>query len=99
VRNGVRVTEENKEQALRELKEIYAKYPNVSSKMRTYNDAVNKYHTSAPEIQERASNLISFLYSFLVAPKSKEDFENNMKFCYYSSRKISGLSSLYVVLK
>lgn len=99
VRNGVKVTEEGVKQALEELKEIYRKYPGVSARMRTYEDAVNKFYMSDKEIQERASNLISFLYSFLIAPKTKDQFEENMKFCYYSSRKVSNLSSLYVVLK
>jgi hypothetical protein len=99
LRNGVRVTEQGKKDALEELKEIYNKYPGVSSRMPTYTDAVNKFHLSDPAIQARASNLISFLYSFLIAPKTKEDFKNNMKFCYYSSRKMSSHSSMYVVLK
>lgn len=99
VRNGTKISESSKELALNELKEIYQKYPKVSNKMQTYQDAVNKFHMSTPEVQDRATNLISFLYSFLVAPKTKEGLENNMKFCYYSSQKISNLSSLYIVLK
>ena len=46
--------------------------------------------------KDRFANLMSYMYSFLIAPKK---FEEHMKFCYFTSKKITTDSSIYLIIQ
>ena len=79
-----------------ELRKITDRYPRFSNKLQTYNEAITAINAAGDFTQQRFSNLISYLYSFLIAA---DDFEDHMKFCYFSSKKITNLSGLYLILQ
>jgi hypothetical protein len=97
LRNGVvgGVTA-NLDDAKKELKEIFAKYPRVSNTIDNYEDAVKLVDNADDLTQKRFVNIISYLYSFLIKP---DKFETHMKFCYFSAKKITGVSGLYLILQ
>jgi hypothetical protein len=97
VRSGVGVTTQDYAKAKTELKEMFSKYPRLSNTLTDYKQAESIFNKADKLTKDRFANLISYLYSFMMAPKTK--FKDNMKFCYYSSKKISSDSSLYIVVK
>jgi hypothetical protein len=97
VRSGVGVTAQDHNKAKTELKEMFTKYPRLSNTIKDYKQAEAIFNKADKLTKDRFANLISYLYSFMVAPKTK--FKDNMKFCYYSSKKISTDSSMYIVVK
>lgn len=86
----------NIDKAKDEMKEIFNKYPRVSNTIKNYNDAIKIVDEADDLTQKRFVNIISYLYSILIKPN---DFEAHMKFCYFSSKKITGLSGLYLILQ
>tara|TARA_R110000796_G_scaffold12532_1_gene41335 strand:- start:59 stop:1354 length:1296 start_codon:yes stop_codon:yes gene_type:complete len=82
--------------AKRELKEIFTKYSRISNTIRNYDHAVQLVDGADELTKKRFVNIISYLYSFLIAPTK---FEPHMKFCYFSAKKITGLSGLYLILQ
>jgi hypothetical protein len=84
------------DRAKEELRKITDRYPRFSNKLQTYNEAITAINAAGDFTQQRFSNLISYLYSFLIAA---DDFEDHMKFCYFSSKKITNLSGLYLILQ
>ena len=46
--------------------------------------------------QDRFSNLMSYMYSFLIKPKK---FEDHMKFNYFTSKKLTTDSSIYLIIQ
>ena len=97
LRNGVvggNVT--NIDAAKQEMKEIFAKYPRVSNTIDNYDHAVQLVDGADDLTKKRFVNIISYLYSFLIKP---DKFETHMKFCYFSAKKITGLSGLYLILQ
>jgi hypothetical protein len=100
LRNGVNVSKSEHELAKKELKEIFQKYPRVSHTLKTYDDAMTLFLSSDDFTKDRFSNIVSYLYSFLIAPlKVKSGFDDNMKYCYFSAKKITSGASLYVILE
>ena len=86
----------NIDAAKKEMKEIFAKYPRVSNTIDNYDHAVQLVDGADDLTKKRFVNIISYLYSFLIKP---DEFEKHMKFCYFSAKKITGLSGLYLILQ
>ena len=98
VRSGVGVSSTDYAKAKAELKEMFSKYPRLSNTIKDYKQAEALFNKADKLTKDRFANLISYLYSFMIAPKGKK-FEENMTFCYFSSKKLSNDSSLYIVIK
>jgi hypothetical protein len=99
VRSGVGVSDADMIKAKGELKEIFTKYKRISNTLDSYNDAIKAFNSSNELTRKRFANLISYLYSFMIAPKSPKEFKENMQYCYFSSKKITTGSCLYVILQ
>jgi hypothetical protein len=99
VRSGVGVTSSDYTKAKTELKAMFAAYPRLSNTIKDYKQAEAIFNKADKLTKDRFANLVSYLYSFLMAPKGPAKFKDNMKFCYYSSKKLSNDSSLYIVVK
>lgn len=97
VRSGVGVSASDYAKAKAELKEMFSKYPRLSNTIKDYKQAEALFSKADKLTKDRFANLISYLYSFMISPKSK--FQENMTFCYFSSKKLSTDSSLYIVIK
>lgn len=89
------VSKNNYDQAKKELKEMFTKYGRLSVKIGNYNEAIKLFDKGNKLIKDRFANLMSYMYSFLIAPKK---FEDHLKFCYYTSKKITTDSSLYLII-
>ena len=99
LRNGTRVTKAEHEIAKKELKEIYEMYGRVSHTLNSYEEAISLFTKSDDFTKNRFSNIVSYMYSFLVAPtKVKDGFEENMQFCFLSSKKLTTGASMYVLI-
>lgn len=99
VRSGVGVTTQDYTKAKAELKSMFSSYPRLSNTIKDYKQAEAIFNKADKLTKDRFANLISYLYSFLMAPKTPAKFKDNMKFCYFSSKKISTDSCLYIVVK
>ncbi len=86
----------NIDTAKAEMKEIFNKYPRVSNTISDYDQGIKIVDAADDLTQKRFINIISYLYSILIKPN---DFETHMKFCYFSAKKITGLSGLYLILQ
>lgn len=95
-RSGGAVTTSDMTTAKRELKAIMAKHRRISTTIATYDQAIDLFNAGDTLTKKRFANLISYLYSVLIAPNS---FQEHMKFCYFSSKKMSDKSSTYLLLK
>lgn len=95
-RSGMTVSKTDMELAKKELKVIFSEYQRVSNTIKSYNQALEIFNKGSDLTKKRFSNLISYLYSFLIAP---ENFHQHMEYCYFSSKKISDKSSVYLILK
>lgn len=84
------------EDAKKELQEIFGKYGRISNTIDTYDAAVEILERADDLTKKRFVNIISYLYSFLIRPNK---FETHMKFCYFSAKKITGISGLYLILQ
>lgn len=99
LRNGTPVVGAEHLEAKKELKEMFAKYRKLSAKIDSYEDAISRYNMGDDLVRNRFSNIVSYMYSFLMAPRNQREIEENLKYCYYSSKKISGVGCMYVVIK
>jgi hypothetical protein len=97
VRSGVGVSASDYTKAKTELKEMFTKFPRLSNTIKDYKQAEALFSKADKLTKDRFANLISYLYSFMISPKTK--FQENMTFCYFSSKKLSTDSSLYIVIK
>lgn len=82
--------------AQQELKEMFSKYKRLSNTIENYDEAIRLFKKGNKLVQDRFANLMSYMYSFLISPKS---FENHMKFCYYTSKKLTTDSSIYLIIQ
>lgn len=89
------VSKNNYDQAKKELKEMFTKYGRLSVTISNYNEAIKLFDKGNKLVKDRFANLMSYMYSFLIAPKK---FEDHLKFCYYTSKKITTDSSLYLII-
>ena len=99
VRSGVNVNDADITKAKTELKQIFEKYNRISNTLENYDDAIQAFKSSNELTRKRFANLISYLYSFMMAPKNPKEFKENMQYCYFSSKKITTGSCLYVILQ
>jgi hypothetical protein len=99
VRSGVGVTTQEYTKAKTELKQMFGKFPRLSNTLKDYKQAEEIFNKADKLTKDRFANLISYLYSFMMAAGTPAKFKENMTFCYYSSKKISTDSSLYIVVK
>jgi len=99
VRSGVGMTSGSGIQiAKKELKSVFAKYKRISNTISNYAEAEALLEVASDLTKKRFVNLISYLYALTVAPRNVRDFIETMKFCYFSSKKITADSCLYVIL-
>jgi hypothetical protein len=82
--------------AKKELKEMFGKYSRLSNTIENYNQAMLLFDKGNKLIKDRFSNLMSYMYSFIIKPKS---FENHMKFCYFTSKKLTTDSGIYLIIQ
>ena len=99
IRSGVGVTAQDYTKAKTELKQMFTKFPRLSNTLKDYKQAEGIFNKADKLTKDRFANLISYLYSFMMAAGTPAKFKENMTFCYYSSKKISNDSSLYIVVK
>jgi hypothetical protein len=99
VRSGVGVTAQDYTKAKTELKQMFTKFPRLSNTLKDYKQAEAIFNKADKLTKDRFANLISYLYSFMMAAGTPAKFKENMTFCYYSSKKISTDSCLYIVVK
>ena len=82
--------------AQKELKEMFGKYKRLSNTIENYDQAIRLFKKGNKLVQDRFANLMSYMYSFLIKPKS---FENHMKFNYFTSKKLTTDSSIYLIIQ
>ena len=96
LRGGAGVTEEQYEIAKKELKEMFVKYDRLSVTIASYEQAIKLFNAGDKLTKDRFANLISYMYSFLMAPGPK--FKEHMQAVYYSAKKVANDNSLYLLL-
>lgn len=96
LRGGTIVSKLDMDTSKKELKVIMDKYSRVSNTIKSYEQAIEVFDKGTDLTKKRFANLVSYLYSFLIAPKN---FEKHMEYCYFSSKKISDKSSVHLILK
>jgi len=82
--------------AKRELKEMFEKYNRLSNTIENYNQAIKLFDKGNKLTKDRFSNLMSYMYSFIMKPKK---FEDHMKFCYFTSKKLTTDSGIYLIIQ
>jgi len=82
--------------AKRELKEMFDKYKRLSNTIENYNQAIKLFEKGNNLTKYRFANLMSYMYSFLMKPKK---FEDHMKFCYFTSKKLTTDSGIYLIIQ
>ena len=82
--------------AKKELKQMFNKYNRLSNTIENYNTAIKLFDKGNKLVKDRFANLMSYMYSFLIIPKK---FEEHMKFCYFTSKKITTDSSIYLIIQ
>jgi hypothetical protein len=82
--------------AKKELKLMFNKYNRLSNTIDNYNTAIKLFDKGNKLVKDRFANLMSYMYSFLIIPKK---FEDHMKFCYFTSKKITTDSSIYLIIQ
>lgn len=97
LRSTANVSEGDIELAKKELQKIFQLQPRISNTIDSYDAAIKLVDKGDELTRKRFANLISYLYSFMVAPGRK--FEEHMEYCYYSSTKQSKDACSYLVLK
>jgi len=82
--------------AQKELKEMFSKYKRLSNTIENYDQAIKLFKKGNKLVQDRFANLMSYMYSFLIKPKK---FEDHMKFNYFTSKKLTTDSSIYLIIQ
>ena len=82
--------------AKKELKQMFSKYNRLSNTIENYNSSIKLFDKGNKLVKDRFANLMSYMYSFLIIPKK---FEDHMKFCYFTSKKITTDSSIYLIIQ
>ena len=75
---------------------MFSKYKRLSNTIKNYDEAISLFKKGNKLVQDRFANLMSYMWSFLMAPKS---FERHMKFCYYTSKKLTSDSGIYLIIQ
>jgi hypothetical protein len=82
--------------AVNELDDIFSGNPNISSGIKTKEQALDLANSGDELIKKRFCNLMSVLHTFMDA---KDKFADHMTYCYYTSKKISSDNSPYVIIE
>lgn len=83
--------------ALQEAKEVFDKYKRISHSVDNYENLEKLVLESEEFIQNRFSNIMSYVYASLYLPRN--EFEEHMKYCYYNAKKITKQSGIYLILQ
>lgn len=98
IRSGVGVKQSDYKLAMAELKEIFGKYPRVSNTLKDFKQAEKIFKEADQLTKDRFANIISYLYAIMIATKTPAAFKDMMKYCYFSSKKITTGACLYTIL-
>jgi hypothetical protein len=96
LRGGEDISKIDYDTAKKELKEIFNKYPSYGS-VKSYKQTIDIFENGNTLTQKRFCNLMSYMYSFIILPKTK--FIQHINFCYYTAQKLSTDSCLYLIIK
>lgn len=96
LRGGVRINLNDMDAAKKEFKEIMAKYGSVSSKLESYDTTMEMIDQGDTLLKSRFIAIVSYLYAIVI--KGQRDFEDLMKYCYFSAKKISSDTSTYLLV-
>lgn len=96
LRGGVRINLNDMDKAKKEFKEIMAKYGNVSGKLESYDSAMEMIDRGDTLLKSRFIAIVSYLYAIVI--KGQRDFEDLMKYCYFSAKKISSDTGTYLLI-
>ena len=96
LRGGVRINLNDMDKAKKEFKEIMAKYGNVSGKIESYDSAMEMIDRGDTLLKSRFIAIVSYLYAVVI--KGQRDFEDLMKYCYFSAKKISSDTGTYLLI-
>jgi hypothetical protein len=96
LRGGVRINLNDMDKAKKEFKEIMTKYGNVSGKLESYDSAMEMIDRGDTLLKSRFIAIVSYLYAVVI--KGQRDFEDLMKYCYFSAKKISSDTGTYLLI-
>jgi hypothetical protein len=81
-----------------ELSEIFKRQSRISVNLGDEKNTLEILKASPKFVQQRFSNIMSFMYAMLVKPSSPKEFASLLKYCYYSAKKMTGGSSSYILI-
>lgn len=85
--------------AMQEMEKMFTRFGKLSNKLDNYAAAKKAYEEADQLTKDRFANITSYLYSFLLAPKNSKEIEENLKHCYYLSKKITNDSCAYIIIQ
>ena len=100
LRNGSAVNLKTDEPlAMKEMKEVFNKYPasKLSASIKNYDEIKSLYKAMSDYNKKRFCNITSYIYSYLIIPKSK--FFDHMEWSFLTAKKVSKEGGVYVLLK
>jgi len=102
LRNGSAVNLKTDEVlSMKEMKEVFNKYPaaklSASNNIKNYGDIQSIYKRMDIYNKKRFCNITSYIYSYLIVPKTK--FFDHMEWSFLTAKKISKEGGVYVLLK
>jgi|TARA_R110001592_G_scaffold34313_8_gene117876 hypothetical protein len=100
LRNGSAVNLKTDEPlAMKEMKEVFNKYPasKLSASIKNYDEIKSLYKAMSDYNKKRFCNITSYIYSYLIIPKTK--FFDHMEWSFLTAKKVSKEGGVYVLLK
>ena len=84
---------------MKEMKEVFNKYPasKLSASIKNYDEIKSLYKAMSDYNKKRFCNITSYIYSYLIIPKSK--FFDHMEWSFLTAKKVSKEGGVYVLLK
>jgi hypothetical protein len=95
-KSGVKVDVSDLDKAKEEFKQIVQRNGMPSGKISSYDQAISMVDSADELTKKRFIAITSYLYAITV--KSGRSFEALMKHCYFSAKKMSSDSSVYVLI-
>ena len=83
--------------AKREARQLFDKYNRLSNTIKNYEELEKTVDNADDFVKNRFSNLFSYLYA--MAYITRADFEDQMRYCYFSAKKITRESGVYLILQ
>jgi hypothetical protein len=99
LRGGSQIASGDYDLALQEMEKMFAKFGKLSNKLNNYAAAKKAFEDADQLTKDRFANITSYLASFLLAPKNNKEIEENLKRCYFLSKKITDDSCAYVIIQ